>query len=100
MSNSSTNRNRWMLPAHKPPLTIAAEFFSRGDVWGRIGLCALTTFILWVVMFGWEPPFSYRVRQAPLRDMYAHTTFKFKDFKATEDKKGPDTAKLSLLLLA
>ena len=87
MSNSSTNRNRWMTPAPKAPLAVAAEFLKRSDVWARIGLCALTTTILWVVMFGWAPPFSYRVREAPTRDMHAHTTFEYKDAKKTEEER-------------
>ncbi len=87
MSNSTTNRNRWIVPAPKPPLAVAIEFFQRTDVWSRIGLCALTTSILWIVMFGWAPPFSYRVRQAPLRDMRARTTFEYRDNKATEEER-------------
>ncbi len=76
-----------MLPAPKAPLAVATEFLGRSDVWTRIGLCALTTTILWIVMFGWAPPFSYRVRQAPPRDMHAHTTFEYKDYKATQENR-------------
>ena len=59
----------------------------RPDVWARIGLCALTATMLYVVMFGWEPPFPYRVRQAPLRDLHAHTSFEYDDFKATDEER-------------
>ncbi len=76
-----------MTPAPKAPLTLVAEFLKRADVWARIGLCALTAAILFVVMFGWEPPFPYRVRQAPLRDLHAHTSFQYDDFKATDDER-------------
>jgi putative nucleotidyltransferase with HDIG domain len=76
-----------MIPAPKPPLRKAMEFMARTDVWARIGLCVLTTTILYVVMFGWDPPFSYRVRQAPLRDVHAHTSFLYDDFKATVEKR-------------
>ncbi len=76
-----------MIPAPKPPLAVAAEFLTRSDVWSRIGLSALTTFILWIVMFGWAPPFAYRVRQAPLRDMHAHTVFEYRDLKRTQENR-------------
>lgn len=87
MSNASSSRNRWMTPAPKAPLLKAAEFMKRPDVWARIGLCALTATILYVVMFGWDPPFSYRIRHAPIRDLHAHTSFSYKDDKATIEKR-------------
>ncbi len=76
-----------MTPAPKAPLRKAAEFMKRSDVWARIGLCALTAAILYVVMFGWEEPFSYRVRQAPVRDLHANTSFLYEDYKATVEKR-------------
>lgn len=97
MSNASQSRNRWMIPAPKAPVRDALEFLTRGDVWARIGLCVLTTAILYVVMFGWDPPFSYREREAPLRDVYAHTSFLYDDYKATDDKR--DTERLNFLCL-
>jgi putative nucleotidyltransferase with HDIG domain len=77
-----------MTPAPKAPLRRVTEFLKRPDVWARIGLCALTTTILYVVMFGWDPPFSYRARQAPLRDLHANTSFLYEDYKATDEKRG------------
>ena len=76
-----------MTPAPKAPLVKAAEFLKRPDVWARIGLCVLTTTILYVVMFGWDPPFAYRVREAPTRDLHADTTFSYEDYKATDEKR-------------
>ncbi len=93
MSGSPTNRNRWMLPAPKPALTVVADFLSRGDVWARVGLCALATSILFVVCFGWAPAFPYRLREAPLRNIHARTTFEFADQKATEEAKNQARAK-------
>ena len=87
MSNVSGNRNRWTLPTPKAPLQEALAFMGRSDVWSRIGLCVLATLILYVVMFGWDPAFSYRVREAPLRDVHAHTAFPYADDKATADKR-------------
>lgn len=86
-----------MIPAPKAPLREAVEFMARSDVWSRIGLCVLTTTILYVVMFGWDPPFSYRVRQAPLRDVHAHTAFLYDDYKATDEQR--DRERLNFLCL-
>lgn len=76
-----------MTPAPKAPLLIAAEFMKRPDVWARIGLCALTAVILFIVMFGWNPPFAYRLRRAPIRDLHALTTFEYEDYKATDEQR-------------
>ena len=76
-----------MTPAPKTPFFKVADFMQRSDVWSRIGLCALTTGILYFVMFGWEPPFSSRIRQAPLRDLHANTLFEDEDARATFEKR-------------
>ncbi len=87
MSNSSLQRKRWTLSPPKAPFETAAEFFKRGDVWARVALCALATSILWGVFAGWAPAFSYRVREAPLRDLHARTTFEYDDLQATDQEK-------------
>ena len=87
MSNSSLKRKRWTFATPKDPFKIATEFFRRSDVWSRVGLCTLATCILWVTMAGWAPPFSYRVREAPLRDLHARTEFQFDDLQATDQEK-------------
>ena len=87
MSNSTLKRKRWNFVTPKDPVKIATDFFRRGDVWSRVGLCALATSILWVTMAGWAPPFSYRVRDAPLRDLHARTEFEFDDLQATDQEK-------------
>jgi putative nucleotidyltransferase with HDIG domain len=97
MSNSTPNRNRWMVPAPKPAFRQATEFLQRGDVWARVGVGATTALLLWVVMYGWSPPFSYRVREAPLRNLHARTVFEFKDFERTDDLR--DEARRNFLCL-
>ena len=87
MSNPSANRNRWIPAAPKAPHQLAFEFFQRTDVWMRIGLCTLVTLMLFVVMNGWNPPFKYRLREAPLRNLHAYTEFQFEDFRATEEEQ-------------
>ena len=87
MSNPTANRNRWIPAAPKAPHQLAFEFLKRTDVWLRIGLCTLVTLMLFVVMNGWNPPFEYRLREAPLRNLHAHTEFQFEDFRATDDEQ-------------
>jgi len=72
------------MPVRRAPFEKVKDFLSDANVWNRIGLCALITGILWVGMFGWAPPFSYRVREAPDRDIYARVQFEYNDYEATE----------------
>lgn len=50
-------------------------------------MCSLVTACLFIVMTGWNQPFKYRLREAPLRNLHAHTEFKYEDFRATEEEK-------------
>ena len=43
--------------------------------------------ILFVVMSGWNAPFQYRLRQAPLRNLHANTEFQYPDYRATEEEQ-------------
>ncbi len=86
-----------MLPAPKAPATKALEFLRRADVWSRVGLCVLTATILWIITFGWSPPFEYRVREAPLRNLHARTTFEFVDLEKTEEASRKARAKILCL---
>ena len=43
--------------------------------------------MLLLVMNGWEPPFKYRLREAPHRNLHAHTQFQFADLRATDDEQ-------------
>lgn len=72
------------MPVRRAPFEQVKDFLSDPNVWNRIGLCALITGILWVVMFGWAPPFSYRIREAPDRDIYARVQFEYNDYETTE----------------
>ena len=88
------SRGRWSVPTPKAPLREALNFLKRGDVWIRIGMCALTITILFVVMFGWSPAFEYRTRTTPGRDLHARTTFEFPDSELTQEKKDRARAKV------
>jgi putative nucleotidyltransferase with HDIG domain len=60
------------------------EYLRRGDVLGRLGLCLLTTLLLWCVTGGWAPPLGYRSGYTPLRDISARVEFSRKDPQATQ----------------
>jgi putative nucleotidyltransferase with HDIG domain len=81
----------------KPPIMLAPEYLKRGDVWARVGLCAAAALVLWVCMSGWAPSFPYRLRQTPLRDMLARTSFEYDDYKITEEFR--DRTRRSFLCL-
>ena len=96
MSNSTTSRNRFMLPP-KAPIIRALDFLNRPDVWLRVGLCVIATVTLWVMCAGWAPPFKYRVRQAPLRNLHARTVFQFADVEQTEEARRRARSKILCL---
>lgn len=96
MSNSSTNRLRRSLPTSKTGIYAStAEFFSRRDIWMKILVCSIATLTLWVFTLGWAPAFPYRMREAPLRDMYSRTNFEAEDLRATEEKREREKRKIS-----
>jgi putative nucleotidyltransferase with HDIG domain len=85
MNNPVGNRKTWMPKVPQSPLMVVADFAQRRDVWNRLGICAAASLLLWLVMSGWNPSFSYRLRQTPLRNMYARVKFEYDDFKLTEE---------------
>ncbi len=96
MSNNTTSRGRRSLPNSRPGISVAAiEFLGRKDVWSKFLLCGLTSIFLWALAFGWNPAFPYRTRQAPLRDMYARTGFKFLDTQKTDEMRNRARRKIN-----
>ena len=88
MSNNSTSRVRRSLPNSRTGISAATmEFVGRRDVWSKFLLCGLTSIVLWLLAFGWNPAFPYRTRQAPLRDMYARASFEFLDTQKTDEAR-------------
>ena len=76
-------RSRWTLPVPKGPLESIQEFLSKPGVWIRLGLFLAFTTVLYVLMLAWNPPFPYRTRIAPLRNLHARTAFESLDRDAT-----------------
>lgn len=84
MSTGSPKRKRSALAL--PPGKIASFFaiFRRGDVLLRIGLCVLAAVLMWAITGAWAPPFSYRARYTPPRDIVARANFSIIDEGATD----------------
>ncbi len=57
------------------------------EIWYRLQLCVVTGVILWAVTGGWAPPFKYRVRSVPQRDMHARVRFEYTDNERTKDAR-------------
>lgn len=79
----SSNRGKWIPVTPKTPWEITIDFLSRSGVWNRIGLMLLFITALFILMFGWDSPFPYRTRIAPLRNLHARTAFEAFDSDAT-----------------
>ncbi|MEM7453407.1 MAG: hypothetical protein AAF456_03525 [Planctomycetota bacterium] len=97
MASTSPNRNRWMLPERKGPGAEALAFLKRSDVWSRVGVCFLATAVLWLITAGWAPPFGWRVRLAPVRDLHARVKFEYVDVQATAEAKSVARSKILCL---
>ncbi len=85
MNSQASNRKNWMPPVPKTTWAIIGERLLRSDFWARVGVCALLSLILWVIMSGWAPSFSYRTGRVPLRDLHAKVAFEYDDYKLYED---------------
>jgi cyclic-di-AMP phosphodiesterase PgpH len=67
----------------------------RGDVLLRLALCAVAVAAMVVVTQGWEPPFAWRTRTIPVRDITARVEFAVIDEEAT--RKERDKARSEVL---
>ena len=96
MSNNTTSRGRRSLPNSRTGISaVAMDFLGRRDVWSKFLLCGLASIVLWLLAFGWQPAFPYRTREAPLRDMYARTSFEFLDTQKTEETRNRARRKIN-----
>ncbi len=83
MGTSNGKGTRWTAPTPQQPLQVALEKLRAPEVWIRVGLCAITTIILWAVTSAWAPSFPYRARQAPLHQLRARASFQYYDATLT-----------------
>lgn len=59
----------------------------RGGVLLRLALCAIAALFVWAFTDGWDPPFPYRIGQAPARNLVARVDFQQYDPVATREAK-------------
>lgn len=71
--------------------TRIAQLLRRGDVLLRLGGCAVSIAIMCLVTQAWEPPFAWRTRSIPRRDITSRVEFAVKDEEAT--RKAIDKAR-------
>ena len=84
MSTGIPKRSRSTLQLPPGQIARGLAFFRRNDVLLRIGLCALAALMMLVITRAWAPPFPYRQRYTPPRDIVARVDFKDDDEQATQ----------------
>lgn len=65
----------------------AWDIATRSEVQVRLAICVATALVMWLVTFGWAPPFPFRIGYTPPRGIAARVEFQEEDKKATADKK-------------
>lgn len=75
----------------------ATRLWHSGDLWGRLGFCAIATLGLWLFTEGWKLPFPFRDNSIPLETQYARVDFEVVDETRTKDAKA--RARQSVLAL-
>ena len=94
MSNQSPKR-RGLKIAHRSSVWNAVStWMQTPENWFRLQLVLVTGIVLWAVSGAWRPPFKYRVRMVPARDVNARVQFDYVDLQRTNDLK--DKAKRSI----
>ena len=87
MSQGIPKRSRSTLQLPPGQIARGMAFFRRSDVLLRVGICALAAVLMLAMTRAWAPPFSYRERYTPLRDIVARVDFKVDDELATRRAK-------------
>jgi len=87
MSNNASKRRGLKIAKRSSPWTVFLGSVKKTENWFRFQLLVITGVILWAVSGGWAPPFSYRARMVPQRDMNARVRFDYPDLEKTKDAK-------------
>ncbi len=88
-SGSKKTRSERVAALELPPSKLERALVSLGrrDVLLRLGLGLLAAVVLCAVMHSWAPPFAYRARHIPQRNIVARAPFRVFDPNATVKKK-------------
>ncbi len=88
-ANPTRTRQQRVATVELPPGTWRKLLsqLQRGSVLLRLVLCLLVAVILLVYTRGWDPPFNYREKDIPSRDIVASVDFEQVDLEATRDAR-------------
>ena len=84
---SSPKSNRFSFALPKSRFEWISRFLYRGEIWGRILICLLAMIAIWFGTGAWNPPFPYRTRYVPKREIVARTLFEFENETLTREKQ-------------
>lgn len=87
MSSGISKRHRSALALPPGQFKQALEYARRTDFLIRIGLCLLAAILMWGITGAWAPPFSYRTRYTPPRDIVTRVEFETIDEYLTTKAK-------------
>lgn len=84
---NAPKRNRFSFALPKSRFEWITRFFHRGEIWGRILICVLAMVAIWLGTGAWTPPFPYRTRFVPQREIVARTDFEYENETLTREKQ-------------
>lgn len=70
------------------------DFMRRGAIWSRAAICLLAMIAIILGTGSWNPPFPYRVRYVPDRELVARVAFEFENESLTREKRAKAVASM------
>lgn len=86
-NGNSPKSNRFSFALPQSRIDGIVNFFKRGEIWSRTFVCLLAMLAIWVGTGAWEPPFPYRTRIVPHREIVARVAFEFENETLTREKQ-------------
>ncbi|MEC9094414.1 MAG: hypothetical protein VX438_17015, partial [Planctomycetota bacterium] len=87
-----SNRFAFALPTSRIEGLVA--YFRRVEIWARVLICLTAMWAIWLGTGHWEPPFPYRTRYVPDREIVARVVFAYKNDALTNDKRATAASKI------
>lgn len=86
-NGSAPKRNRFSFALPKSRIEGILAFFRRGEIWSRSFICLIGMVGIWLGTGGWNPPFPFRERFVPERELVARTEFEFENRALTREEE-------------
>lgn len=86
-NGSAPKSNRFTFALPKSRISGIVSFFRRGEIWARMLICLVVIVIIWLGTGGWKPPFPYRTRYVPQRELVARVSFEYEDQRLTRERQ-------------